>query len=146
MEFGGVIYVTMLDSNKLPNMTIPSFPTVLISQSTFMNNSAFIGGAIYDDNVDYFMVDGSTFIQNVAKYISGISEAGTAGCLYYNCDITVQQCLMVLNNSNNFTQNVAYLQGGALTWDVLEIEFNASDTTFSNNTALLYGDDISAVP
>eukprot|EP00347_Sterkiella_histriomuscorum_P017498 403349122 len=147
-ELGGAIYIQMLDENKIANKKYPKYPSVLILRSLFQNCTAFIGGAIYNDNIDLFTIINSTFDLNQAKFSQSLEESGTASGILFNCkiDLTAQQCQLQLNQSNNFTNNYAELKGGAIHWNVIEVQYNQSLTQFINNTALIYGNDISSVP
>ncbi|CDW88933.1 UNKNOWN [Stylonychia lemnae] len=148
LKYGGALYFKMIDSNKLPNKTYPSMPRINITLTNFTLCQAFQGGAIYDDNIDFLLIQNSSFIENSALYHQNFSSSGIGAGIFYQCEIDIQfqQCKIILNKSNSFKDNFAYLQGGAIHWNVVEIEFDRNLTVFQNNTALLYGDDISAVP
>jgi hypothetical protein len=61
-NLGGVIYVSMLDSNKLDNATqFPATPSYAVYNSTFRFCVADDGGVIYNYNTDYFLIKGSLF-------------------------------------------------------------------------------------
>jgi hypothetical protein len=69
--------------------------------------------------------------------------AGSGGAFYYTCSPDYLECNMVLDNTNQFKNNYAQKQGGAIYWDVVEPSI-AKTTQFSTNLAVFYGNDIAA--
>ena len=66
---------------------------------------------------------------------------GSAAAFYYTCDEDYLDCKLELADTNVFDTNFADIKGGAIFWDVLEPVFG-NKTTFSNNVAVLYGNNI----
>ena len=73
-NYGGVLYVMMLDANKpYSNGTFPAKPTYLINGTTFKYCEADYGGVLYNDNADYFLIANSTFLNNLATQNAQLS-------------------------------------------------------------------------
>jgi predicted outer membrane repeat protein len=108
--------------------------TVVVSDSTFTDNSAAEGGAIADPNVDSgdgtLTVTGSTFTGNTASNGGAISNA--------IANATDQTTLAV--GDSTFTDNTATGSGGAIvTADDGLGEADITGSTFSGNAALQGG-------
>jgi predicted outer membrane repeat protein len=101
-ERGGAIYISYLASLK--GGSIPATPTFSISSSTFTNNVAIKGGAIYVDNVDHAQITTCTFIGNQAITESTITSGnGEGGAIYYASsgnpnDLTNYRCYFPVDN------------------------------------------------
>ena len=75
-EYGGAVY---LDSDT--KTAIPSSASHTLKNVTFTSNSAYQGGALYINNVDYVSIGNTTIAQNSA--VSSSSVSGKGGGLYY---------------------------------------------------------------
>lgn len=86
-----------------------------------------------------------TFDKNSALTDSDTDNSGSGGAIYYTCGQNML-CNMFFSGRNNFTNNRAENAGGAVKWTDLE-PLNIMDTsTFYNNSAILFGDDIASFP
>ena len=75
-EYGGAVY---LDSDS--KTKIPSSASHTLTNVTFTSNSAYQGGALYINEVDYVSIGNITMTQNSA--VSSSSVSGKGGGLYY---------------------------------------------------------------
>jgi predicted outer membrane repeat protein len=81
-ELGGAIYMTYLASSKADS--IPDTASFSIASTTFTNNVAIKGGAIYVDNVDYAQITSCTFTSNQAVTKTSVTDGnGEGGAIYY---------------------------------------------------------------
>lgn len=71
-------------------------------------------------------------------------ELGLGGAFYYTCN-TYTQCKIQMPTRSYFYNNSADNAGGAVKWDDLE-PVNILGSTFNNNFAYLYGDNIACFP
>ena len=76
---GGVIYLARLSSSL--EFTGGIFMEITVRNSTFLSNSASLGGAIYLNNEIYFNIESCVFDSNSAKQING--TGGDGGAIYY---------------------------------------------------------------
>ncbi|CAG9312679.1 unnamed protein product [Blepharisma stoltei] len=132
--YGGALYFTTTSRVKAVHE---------ISTSTFKSNTAQNGGAIYSDDIDLDVLL-SLFILN--KAISSQDsdsniEFGKGGGILVSCS-TYQSCKLNIK-SNNFTENTAKYNGGAISWDYKLPNF--ANNSYLNNSAE-YGDEIASFP
>jgi hypothetical protein len=78
---------------------------------------------------------GNTFINNTSSGTSG------GGGVYYSCSLSGCQLYFT---SNTFTDNQSSSIGGAVSWTYSKPD-GLEGSTFSNNVAALYGNDVSSV-
>jgi hypothetical protein len=100
--------------------------TLQLSNSTFVNNSAFSGGAVYVDGGIFINPDSSRTIINNTFVANNANEVnGQGGGLYNNGSISNSpgENILVLSN-NTFSGNGAY-QGGGM--------YNFGSLSFRNN-------------
>lgn len=84
------------------------------------------------------------FKNNSALYTESneqLSTTGAGGGIYYSCDSSVLNCKLNISGATQFTDNFAFVKGGAIYWDELEPNLS-SDLIFKNNSALEYGNNI----
>ena len=77
-EYGGAIYLLGSTSSS---KQVTSSPSWVIKSCTFIGNSAFNGGAIYIDSIDYTVINASIFTNNSVS--SSDSQNGYGGAIYY---------------------------------------------------------------
>jgi hypothetical protein len=116
-EYGGFL-------NVLRNQTLP----IRISESSFVNCSAFHGGALYFQDASV-SISASTFSNNSAS-IEGGSLVHL--CMDMSCQLSVLASEFAFNSAS---------RGGAIHWASLHPSIDYSD--FLNNTAT-YGPDLSS--
>jgi predicted outer membrane repeat protein len=81
-ELGGAIYMIYLASLK--GDSVPDTARFSIASTTFTNNVAVKGGAIYVENVDYAQITSCTFTSNQAITQTSITDGnGEGGAIYY---------------------------------------------------------------
>eukprot|EP00347_Sterkiella_histriomuscorum_P010863 403374635 len=142
-QYGGAVYIEEIDDSK----TSEFYDKIkyIIDNCTFSNNSSPIGGAIYIQNLQSMRIKNSTFMFNIAfDKSSHIFEdfQGSGGALYFTCISDSQsQCQLSIENDTQFIGNIAYVQGGAVFWDVHEPFFDNS-IVYSNNLAGFYANNI----
>ena len=138
----------------------------LVKESRFFNNTSTEGGAISAKTVagnpilSRFVVESSQFINNTA---------GAAGAIYVsNHNMEIRHCDFESNKAtdaeggslklvcpdhsyceydvhdNNFTNNVAKIEGGAIKWDDVQ-PYNLTKNTYHENSAK-YGGHIASFP
>ena len=76
---GGVIYISVSSTTR---GAIPLNPIYSLESCSFKNNSAYKGGAIYIDYVEYALISSCSFIGNSAS--SSNSGEGYGGAIYYS--------------------------------------------------------------
>eukprot|EP00347_Sterkiella_histriomuscorum_P003642 403363507 len=112
---------------------------------TYGSALSSIGGAIYIYNPQSMKIVNSTFKYNTAiDKSSQIFEdiQGSGGALYFTCISDSQsQCQLSIENHNQFIGNIAYVQGGAVYWDVHE-PYIDNHIVYSNNQAGFYANNI----
>ena len=127
-ETGGVIYLNNTDN---------TFRFLNISKSSMNNiSSRTIGGVIYVENADTYITN-STFDSNTVVD----TRNGAGGAVYTTCSIQSGRMWSTVIEDSIFTNNYAYLQGGAIKYNLFAP--NITNVTFSNNTAQ-YGPNIAA--
>eukprot|EP00347_Sterkiella_histriomuscorum_P011011 403374086 len=140
-QYGGAIYIEETDDSK--SAQFQNKTKYLIENCTFANNSSPIGGAIYIYNPQNMLIMSSTFIQNTAFNDSTLISddiQGSGGVLYYTC-LSDSTCQLNIENNTKFINNTAYVQGGAIYWDVQE-PYVQNSVIYSNNQAGFYGNNI----
>jgi predicted outer membrane repeat protein len=86
---------------------------LVIDSSTFLNNSACSGGAIYLEGWAFFYMTNSTFVGNVATGAGACAQPGTGGALFVSRGQNDQTTLYMLHAT--FADNVASsASGGAV--------------------------------
>ena len=106
---------TIITTNGKNRVFYITADDVDIYNSTFANNSAYNGGAIYDDG-DSLTVSGCTFVDNFAY---------NGGAIYYGgADLTVSDCTFV--NGSAYNGGAIYNGIGSIT---------VSDSNFTNSSA-----------
>jgi len=102
----------------------------LISQTTFLQNTANLGGGIYIGNQE-LTIDSSYFIENSALEGGAIATMASSST-------TLVELTQSTFTSNNASQGAALVALGVQKYDY-------STSTFQTNTAL-YGGDFASVP
>ena len=77
---GGAIYLS--DTTKT-RKSIPDSASCTISSCYFVGNSGYNGGAIFIENIDYAIIQTSTFINNTVTINNEIQAGGYGGAIYY---------------------------------------------------------------
>ena len=141
---GGAIYLS--DTTKT-RKSIPDSASCTISSCYFVGNSGYNGGAIFIENIDYSIIQTSTFTNNTATINNDTQTGGYGGAIYYfsygkyfSNIIIDQYSQLVLDPGNVFTNNNALISGGAIYWNYNEPK-NASTQSYSNNFANKYGNN-----
>lgn len=68
--------------------------------------------------------------------------SGSGGAIYFHCNPDYLNCKLIIQKTT-FQNNFASIKGGTIYWDEVKPIIDRL-TTFSNNNALLYGNDIAA--
>eukprot|EP00347_Sterkiella_histriomuscorum_P006984 403350694 len=145
-QIGGAIYIEEQDSYKISSTSL-SQPRYLITNSIIENSTSLIGGGIYLTNIQQIIINSTQFLNNIASNQSLLDQSktvGSGGALFYTCDEVSKNCKLDISSNNTFKNNFAFVMGGAINWDTLEPTFSKTLSTYSNNSALLYGDDIAS--
>ena len=135
------MYISERESNKNYNQDQKKYSFI---NTYFTNNIGNIGGALHFDNPQNVYISNCIFQKNRAENSTKIAikdMSGSGGGIYYTCNQDYLNCRLELANTNVFENNYAAVKGGAINWDVLEPVFSSS-TTFNNNFAQQYGNDI----
>eukprot|EP00347_Sterkiella_histriomuscorum_P001801 403370625 len=145
-QTGGAIYIEEQEGYKISSISLSS-PRYLITNSIISDSTSLIGGGIYLTNIQQITINSTQFLNNIACNQSQLDQSktvGSGGAIFYTCDEVSKNCKLDISNNNTFKNNFAFTQGGAINWDTLEPTFSKSLSTFYNNSALLYGDDIAS--
>lgn len=110
-----------------------------MTNTLIQNSSAYLGGGIYLNNIEYMDIQGNTFYNNRALNNSEMDVSGYGGGVYYTCSTTFK-CTVLFRNGNTLWNNYAANSGGGIKWDDVEPKFGTN--TLTNNSAYLYGNDI----
>ncbi|CAG9326023.1 unnamed protein product [Blepharisma stoltei] len=132
---GGALYLATTSGNEIGQAYI-------VSRSTFKNNSADLGGAIYSNNIKLSVIS-STFMENMASTTeiptSSVPVSGNGGGLnilcqdFWTCSFNISY--------NKFIENYATYNGGAINWhDIIPV---LTCNTFTNNSAA-YADNVAS--
>eukprot|EP00347_Sterkiella_histriomuscorum_P012942 403366626 len=141
-QIGGAVYLSEEDSNKVVSSSSYRY---LIQNSSISQSQSVVGGAIYISNVQSLRITKTNFTQNSAtnKYTLETSQTeGSGGVIYHTCDSTSLNCKLDISQGNIFKDNFAAVQGGAIYWDTVEPIFSLNQSTYNNNNAGLYGNNI----
>ncbi|CAG9321390.1 unnamed protein product [Blepharisma stoltei] len=118
--------------------------TYQIDSSSFINNSAPIGGALYANDLS-LSISSASFIENKAltneSFIDSQIIEGIGGAIKLSC-LGISKCSFEII-SCNFTGNMATYNGGAINWD--DWKPSLEKNYFMNNYAI-YGNDYSSYP
>ncbi len=116
---------------------------VAIYNSTFANNSAYEGGAIYNDGGSSLTVDGCSFVNNSASGSGGAIFNTHSGFAVRNCSFVNNSASgsggAIVNQAFDFTVtnsvfvNNSVNKGGAI--DNEAFDFTVTNSVFVNNTA-----------
>eukprot|EP00347_Sterkiella_histriomuscorum_P019434 403341642 len=142
-QIGGAIYLQEDEYNKI-NLSGKQ-QRYLIQNSSFTQIQAVVGGSIYIDNVQSLRITKSNFTKSTVtnKYSLETSQAvGSGGVIYHTCDSTSQNCKLDISQENIFKDNFAAIQGGVLYWDTVEPIISLTQSTYVNNFAGFYGNNI----
>ncbi|CDW72226.1 UNKNOWN [Stylonychia lemnae] len=118
-----------------------NFQSIYIVESTFKDCQAQVGGAIYIENQQILTILSSKFINNQA--LNSVNQnnqqknQGSGGSIYHSCEAITLNCQLIFNGSNQFLENHADVQGGALFWDSVE-PYLLEQPQFKQNTAIYY--------
>eukprot|EP00347_Sterkiella_histriomuscorum_P017868 403347667 len=140
--FGGALSIEEADTNKDLSSSSSRYE---IFNSTFQNNFAIVGGAIFVDNVQNLLLIGNKFLQNSVNNSYSLEtqdQVGSGGAIYYTCDSITLNCILNVSQDNQFIGNHATIQGGAIYWNTLEPIFDYQESIFESNKADQYGNDI----
>ncbi|CAG9312607.1 unnamed protein product [Blepharisma stoltei] len=129
--YGGALFFTTINEIKQVQN---------ISSCKFSNNSAQNGGAINSIDVNLH-VSLSGFEQNKAASKQENLNYGNGGGIWISCP-NIQTCKFKIH-SNNFVENTAKYNGGAISWDNTLPEF--INNSYKNNAAE-YGENIASYP
>ena len=130
--YGGAIYLLTLNTSK--NKTIIN-PVYVFDLWNFESNSAFFGGAVYLEEVEYALFKSWNFKNNSAVSDSEL-EGGIGGAIYYQSSTNYSK--VVFENTSTFEDNVALISGGGIYWNYIQPE-NILQQAYSNNNAHQYG-------
>ena len=139
-EYGGAIY---LDSEA--STLIPSVASHILTNVTFTNNSAYHGGALYINEVDYISIRDSTFTQNSATSSSDVK--GKGGALYYasSSKFTSHKNIQLYIHMLCYHQDLSFhqilQQNQVVGYSGINQPVLISNIIFESNRATYYGPD-----
>jgi hypothetical protein len=136
-EYGGAIHLS-------DSLQLNSYSTFTILRNIFLGNTAYNGGAVYLKDV-YAKLIGNTFNSNYAilreSLLSSEVKSGIGAGALLICPDS-EYCEYIIEE-NSFSDNRAYANGGALSWN--DVMPKTNNNAYTNNQAV-YGNDISSYP
>eukprot|EP00347_Sterkiella_histriomuscorum_P023840 403333206 len=130
-QAGGCIYLLQTSNSRDSSV-------YQIKDSTFQNCTALTGqgGALSLMNIENLAISNTKFL--------GSSSPKEGGAIYFQCDdyMSDTSCILKALEGVQFINNSAGISGGAIFWNDIEPLFNISNLKFSNNKALIYGDNV----
>ena len=133
VEISGSTFNNNTAANKNGGVIFSNNSDITITGSTFKNNSALKGGAVCIEGGQMKIDGGTTFENNISKYINDATYRFGGGAIY-----ALNSTVEILDVT--FKNNSAYYNGGAICQDggTLTLGNEKKQTIFENNSVLGY--------